>query len=1444
MKKIPLIAVALSGVLSSNFIYAKDARFTSTGWNGGVTILGNMRGVLTNKKYYTLDASENFNLGAGGIDTNKRAYGIVFEKSSYRTLIFTSTTMNFSSIRSSANSASGLDLKNNQLTLQFQGDQAKDVGFWEINARDMAMGISLFNSQFQLLSGGVWFESIRSIASEAVGLLANGNNTRAFVQLSAGRTSTLDSAIVKINSISGKNAYGVKFDNTTRGATLDLRSNSRNVQGERGGLYFANISASGFSDSWASAFYSQANGDVTDIQISGSAIFKTQNIDSTKNASALAFRSGSARVILSDTSSFQVYSIQANNAYGVCALTPFSFSLNHNATFSISQISANENVYGFYTQSQNQYLIHNNAQVILGSLSGNQSYGFLGSELNARMQDNGSIVFESIKSENRSVGINADSIHIDSSGASTLYFKNITSTKESNGIRFRTDVTVNASLRDSQVPVLHFGTIQSKYFNAIGIYIPRDGRITLDNRAKIKFDMIKYVGSSNNITAGFVSDGGITQLVFSNASELEFSNLSSSSNAYGLKLHSLNLIFDTQSSLTVGELNARQTAVGLLVIRDSEIKLVSSNIYINNLTSSSSEVFGFRIGGDAYFKLAENSQIRLRNIVSTGSDAYGIYSTSHTSLIKGDSVMSFDVIKSDAKKAIGLYADDIDTTLQDEGKMFFGDINSTYEANGIRVKNELKIDVGYASKDALVFNKVRSNSGNALGVYIFGNNGNITFHGSSGSVAFKDISHFGESSCHFAGGIVSDGSRLNLTFSGNNITWFDKIASNNQAFGIRANSMSMHIDSQSELIFGKISGRNNAYGLYSHGGDVSIDGGGRIKISEIYSSRASRYGIYTPNTTLDITNTSLIFGSKNNSASYGIYNNIDGLKYQLADTSITINTDNGSAIYAEQNAKAFFSLGDYKTFKLEARARNGMERVAIEGDVSLNLGRGSNLIFNSDAGEIKVLDVANQANINLAGTNTRTSSSRGFQFRQLSVEKWNGSNANIVLYVNATERVDTSNFNAKAYQPSRNKAQVGGSDRIVINGTNASSRQDNTLKVALSTVDNPIKYVVLAEVKGDAKDKIIFNNLTSNKAYTTTVSEVSFDVADIEITRHDDGNTAYYVGKIPDKNSFRLNQKKAGRVVGVQNASSTVVVANFNNLNKRMGELRENNYSHGVWARVFNGEVESKFGDGSASNYTTIQAGYDYNLNSDLDSNSYLGFALSYLNSKTDNSAEEVRSNGVEAGVYFAYVQDSGLYTDTIAKLAYMSNQNSSSVGYDLTDTSTTSFILSQEIGYQVEVVNGFFLAPQFETTYAFFSGSDMTASQNGVTQLKSTQDATNTWRNRLGLQATYKLQDEDKKFRASFYAVGSYTYDYNTGGDYRLETSKISTIDNAIKSDGRFVLNVGSNIDIKDATRFYVDFEKSFGGKINTNYQINVGVRYNFGEKVPATQTVEKKQN
>ncbi|RDU70247.1 hypothetical protein CQA58_06455 [Helicobacter brantae] len=134
----------------------------------------------------------------------------------------------------------------------------------------------------------------------------------------------------------------------------------------------------------------------------------------------------------------------------------------------------------------------------------------------------------------------------------------------------------------------------------------------------------------------------------------------------------------------------------------------------------------------------------------------------------------------------------------------------------------------------------------------------------------------------------------------------------------------------------------------------------------------------------------------------------------------------------------------------------------------------------------------------------------------------------------------------------------------------------------------------------------------------------------------------------------------------------------------------------------------------------------------------------------------------------------------------------------------------------------------------------------NSSAFLQSSADAVLTLRARVGSAFGYDFKKFTQKdtFNASLYVGAFYEYDYVSGGSITMSTDQMSGVENIlsdISSDGRVVVNVGTNMSIKDNTRIYFDFEKSFAGKINTDYQVNVGVRYSFGESDGYSPILEK---
>lgn len=365
-----------------------------------------------------------------------------------------------------------------------------------------------------------------------------------------------------------------------------------------------------------------------------------------------------------------------------------------------------------------------------------------------------------------------------------------------------------------------------------------------------------------------------------------------------------------------------------------------------------------------------------------------------------------------------------------------------------------------------------------------------------------------------------------------------------------------------------------------------------------------------------------------------------------------------------------------------------------------------------------------------------------------------------------------------------------------------------------------------------------------------TLSKVEYNIIEnTDESGSGSGNyTSYFLTSAKNVGVAPVNQSITSSALAL---NYDLFIGNFNSLNKRMGELRDNPYSEGMWGRIFNGQISNDF-SGSKNNYTTIQMGYDHKLGDLSDASNYLGFSVSYLLGVSDQhsidasssylsrSIKDVYSNGVEIALYNSYIQDNGFYFDTIAKFSYLAsdfnildNSNSTS---EKESTSNIAFTLSQEFGYRFKLgeTQSWYIDPQAELALGYFSGTDL-KQVAGSDYLDAKSDSMILFRARVGTAVGYDFKDltSSKDFNAKLYVGLSYEADFISGGDVTLTPNNGSAtkVGSLFGSDGRGVLNVGTNLEIKEYIRIYADIQTSFGGKITNDYQVNFGVRYSFGE-------------
>ena len=271
-----------------------------------------------------------------------------------------------------------------------------------------------------------------------------------------------------------------------------------------------------------------------------------------------------------------------------------------------------------------------------------------------------------------------------------------------------------------------------------------------------------------------------------------------------------------------------------------------------------------------------------------------------------------------------------------------------------------------------------------------------------------------------------------------------------------------------------------------------------------------------------------------------------------------------------------------------------------------------------------------------------------------------------------------------------------------------------------------------------------------------------------------------------------------------------------NDMNKRLGELRDSKGEHGVWARMARGE--SKYGSQNVKNqYNYYQVGYDEKLSTNP--NWTVGVALT----RTEGNSTFARGTGENKhtgfAVYGSYLNDNGSFVDLIARYARMDNDYST-IGAGVGDASyeTNGYSLSAEYGKRFTKDNGFWIEPQVELTYGTVGSVDYLTSKGARVH----QDSVDSLVGRLG----FSLGKDIKQ--GNVYVRASYLYDFDGETKATMSGAGAASFEQDL-GGGWWEVGVGTNLNLSDATHLYFDVEKTYGGNVATPWQWNAGVRWSF---------------
>ncbi|MBJ9866113.1 MULTISPECIES: S6 family peptidase [Citrobacter] len=424
---------------------------------------------------------------------------------------------------------------------------------------------------------------------------------------------------------------------------------------------------------------------------------------------------------------------------------------------------------------------------------------------------------------------------------------------------------------------------------------------------------------------------------------------------------------------------------------------------------------------------------------------------------------------------------------------------------------------------------------------------------------------------------------------------------------------------------------------------------------------------------------------------------------------------------------------------------------------------------------------------NLTARNSRVQSEEKGAFRTLTVNTLDATGSDFVL------RTDLKN-----------------ADKISVTGKAGGS--DNTLNVSFMKNPAPgqsLNIPLVSAPAGTAGD--VFKAGTRVMGFSRVTPTLHVDTTG--------GSTKWIL------DGFRTEADKAAaaKADSFMNAGYKNFMTEVNNLNKRMGELRDTKGDAGAWARIMNGAGSAD--GGYSDNYTHVQVGFDKKHTLD-GVDLFTGVTMTYTDSSADSDAFSGKTKSVGGGLYASALFNSGAYIDLIGKYIHHDNDYTGNfAGLGTKHYGTHSWYAGAETGYRYHLTEDTFIEPQAELVYGAVSGKTFRWKEGNMDlSMKNKDFSPLVGRTGVELGKTFSGKDWSVTARAGT----SWQFDLLNNGETVLRDA---SGEKRIKGekDSRMLFNVGMNAQIKDNMRFGLEFEKSAFGKYNVDNAINANFRYMF---------------
>ncbi|PQZ91459.1 MULTISPECIES: autotransporter outer membrane beta-barrel domain-containing protein [Pseudomonas] len=301
--------------------------------------------------------------------------------------------------------------------------------------------------------------------------------------------------------------------------------------------------------------------------------------------------------------------------------------------------------------------------------------------------------------------------------------------------------------------------------------------------------------------------------------------------------------------------------------------------------------------------------------------------------------------------------------------------------------------------------------------------------------------------------------------------------------------------------------------------------------------------------------------------------------------------------------------------------------------------------------------------------------------------------------------------------------------------------------------------------------------------------------------------------------------KGANAAIAAHTAGAAMWTSQMDALVKRLGELRMGKDEGGVWTRAIGKQfdVSEKSSRAYQQNISGVEIGADTAIALNR-GKVYVGGMVG--TAKSDLNFGEGASGEIDSkmlGAYATYLDDSGVYVDSVFKYNRLNNQiktptnlgNPVKASYD-----TNGIGASVEVGKHIALESGWFVEPQVALTASRTQGARYTAS-NG---LKVKTDDLDSLQSRVGSLFGRNIQ-LDNGMQAQPYVKASLITEHAGNSKVNVNGSRLD----AELQGNRVELGFGGVVRVSANSKVSLDAEYAKGSAIEQPWGVTLGYRYSW---------------